>query len=497
MVPLLTILMLTLNMKKAIVFITLFQLLCGINFTQTFEKFERTLEDDIVYCAVAINSEEVVFALNYGDYNSSDYNAKLFRINSQNGDLVDSCNVEFYFSDYKLNQISDIFLINPNTIIIIGQCENINSNDKQIFIAQYTENLELIYGSIVGDELTDEWYFDVIYSSDSLFVFTGMEQSGILFLEERDIYGTLIRRNTYQPGGTLASTLVEIPFINKYHLFQYWDTNHSFIIIDKDSLSLDTIIQYPLGFLPRNAISGLDSSYYYVAGRQYDLYPGTLGDFLSFLKVSSNGQIIEQNDYEIDEQITYYTTKSFSYNSNAIFFGGTYPCTWDPPMFFYPEQRWILLYKLTHSGEILWQSFYKGEVHYMTYKVLATNDGGALIFSTKYDWNDPIPNQRDVHILKIDSTGYYDPLTGTDEERTQMNKQILVYPNPADNEVNFVLGLYSNLQLSIYNSTGERKLLQSLPSSQTIDVSGLPAGIYVYLLTGQNGFKESGKLIIK
>ena len=29
----------------------------------------------------------------------------------------------------------------------------------------------------------------------------------------------------------------------------------------------------------------------------------------------------------------------------------------------------------------------------MPYKVLATNDGGALIFSMKYDWNDTIPLQ--------------------------------------------------------------------------------------------------------
>jgi hypothetical protein len=131
----------------------------------------------------------------------------------------------------------------------------------------------------------------------------------------------------------------------------------------------------------------------------------------------------------------------------------------------------------------------------MPNKIIATKDGGALIVSTKYNWNDPIPMQRDVHILKIDSTGYYDPITRTEEEFEQLNKQILVYPNPVISEVNFVLGLYSNLQLSIYNSTGERKIFQSLPSSQTIDVSELPSGIYVYLLTGKNGFKETGKII--
>jgi hypothetical protein len=461
---------------------------------QTFEKPLRTSQDDIVYCAVAINSEEVVFALNYGDYNSSDYDAKLFKISSQSGNFIDSINIDFNFSEYRLNSISNLFFIDQK-IILIGHAQNINTLDKQIFLSHYDSNLELINNFMVGVDTINEWFWDVIYSSDSLFVFAGREVSGIITLEERDITGVLIRRKTITSGGSLASTVIDIPSMNKYHLYHYWDTNHSFSVIDKDSLNVDTTIQYPLGFNPGNAYPGLDTSYYYVAGRQFDLYPSVLGDFLSFLRVQSNGAIIEQNSYEIDEKITYYTDQSFDFNTNEIFFGGSYPCTWVPPLFFYPEQRWILLYKLTHEGDILWQKFYKGEVNYMVYKILATADGGALLFSTRYDWNDPIPNQRDVHILKIDSTGYYDPLTSTDEEFTQMNKQILVTPNPADNEVNFVLGLYSNLQLSIYNSTGERKLLQSLSSSQTIDVSGLPAGIYVYLLTGKNGFKESGKII--
>jgi len=471
-------------------------LIISINsIAQTFEKHLRTSEDDIVYAALNFSDQEIVFVLNSGNYNNSDYYTKIFIINSQTGIYLDSTAIEFNYPEYKLNSISSIIFINQEKLIIIGQCENINTNDKQIFIAHYTTSLQLIDEFIVGSEEIDEWFFDVIYSSDSLLVFAGMEESGILTLEERDISGNLIRRNTYQPGGTLASTLVEMPFINKYHLYQYWDTNHAFIIINKDSLSIDTVIQYPLGFLPANAILGLDSSYYYVAGRQFDLYPYVLGDFLSFLKVSSNGEIIEQNSYEIDEEITVYSDQSFAYNSSVIFFGGSYPCTWVPPLYFYPEQRWVLLYKLTHEGDILWQKFYKGEVNYMAYKILATADGGALIFSTRYDWNDTIPMQRDVHILKIDSTGYYDPITGTEEELEQMNKQILVYPNPAFNEVNFVLGLYSNLQLSIYNSTGERMIFQTLHHSQSINVSMLPEGIYVYLLTGKNGFKETGKII--
>jgi len=89
----------------------------------------------------------------------------------------------------------------------------------------------------------------------------------------------------------------------------------------------------------------------------------------------------------------------------------------------------------------------------------------------------------------------YNWVVSDESKDSEMKK--MIFPNPATTNAYFDLGDYSDMQLSIYNSTGERKLFQSLPSSQTIDVSGLPSGIYVYLLTGKNGFKETGKIIIR
>ncbi len=133
----------------------------------------------------------------------------------------------------------------------------------------------------------------------------------------------------------------------------------------------------------------------------------------------------------------------------------------------------------------------------MPFKVLATNDGGAIIFSSFYDWNNPIPNQRDVHILKIDSLGYYTPLTGTPEEFEQMGKQILVYPNPVENEVNFVFGLYKDLEINIFDLTGKRVYSKAFAHSAKIDISHFKPGVYPYTISNGNGFYEEGKLIKK
>jgi hypothetical protein len=126
--------------------------------------------------------------------------------------------------------------------------------------------------------------------------------------------------------------------------------------------------------------------------------------------------------------------------------------------------------------------------------VLATNDGGALITATRYDWNDPLGTNLDLHILKIDSTGWYEGLpVGTGEFDQQ--KQILAYPNPTRDWVHFEPGLYNDLQLTLYNQNSREIHTQALPSHTSIDLSGYPAGVYIYVIQNQKGFLEKGKLI--
>ncbi|MCD4745053.1 MAG: T9SS type A sorting domain-containing protein, partial [Bacteroidales bacterium] len=90
-----------------------------------------------------------------------------------------------------------------------------------------------------------------------------------------------------------------------------------------------------------------------------------------------------------------------------------------------------------------------------------------------------------VHILKIDSTGWYNGInTGITPYETP--KQILVYPNPVKNEVKFVLGFYCDLELNIYNSTGQLVINHELPHTQTINIAHLPKGLYVYILKSES-----------
>ncbi len=208
-----------------------------------------------------------------------------------------------------------------------------------------------------------------------------------------------------------------------------------------------------------------------------------MGNVLNMHSYTANP---DTNSGNIEKSLDIYDDKIFLVAAYNFLVTGSYP--------FVNQQQWLWLNRINDDYSVSWQRFYKGEVNYMPYKVLATSDGGALILSTKYDWNDSIPLQRDVHILKVDSTGWYEGLqTGITEY--DKPKQILVYPNPVKDKVTFVLGLYDNLNLSIYNSNGQCVIRQKLPHSQTINMSHLPKGLYVYIIIGKDGFFEKGRLI--
>lgn len=142
----------------------------------------------------------------------------------------------------------------------------------------------------------------------------------------------------------------------------------------------------------------------------------------------------------------------------------------------------------------------------------------AQLYSDYFFWVNNNPNDQDFDMTIIDTVMSPDPSI-TDpwfwqswihfplsvymhqEPETDIklnfndNKEVTTYPNPLKDNLHFDLGTQTNLQLSIYNSAGERILFQPLHLSQTIDISTLPPGIYVYLLTGKNGFTETGKII--
>jgi len=493
--------------------------------SQTFEKYIKTEYDEIVWDAASINENEVVFGYNYG-VAEINYQSKLYKLNWHNGQLTDSVDIPFsYYNEYTFEGIRQILNYNDTLFLAVGQAINIDTQDHQLFIIHFNSSLQISFDTLVGSVENYDKFYDYIINSDGNIVSVGQaidynrkesltnnsnalngnlnanyypfskndqesaDETENLVLYITDVFGNKIERVLYAHPAIFASTIIEIPWGEKYHFIRFFDNEHSFNILDKETLETDTIIEYPIAFRPRMAVKGLTDTMYYLIGRQNIV--GEEDKYLSYLEINQNGTIEQQHIFNSDSTI-YQSFKTFDLNSTNIYFGGVIPFTYSPPIL-YPERRWILLYKLSLDGEIIWQKFFKGEVNYVPYKLMTTPDNGVLIFSAKYDWNDPIPNQRDVHILKIDSDGNYVPV-GMEEPLLNKN-QILVYPNPAKKHMNFTFGLYSDLTIDIFDIHGRKVFSEFFAHSPVVDLSSFTSGVYIYTITSDNGFYERGKLI--
>lgn len=466
---------------------------------QTFEKIIRTEQDDYCFDAIEVGNS-YLFAKNTGNYFQGNDISSIV-ILDLDGNIVQNFQLPDY-EGYFERGIKNIFKQNDSLFYCIREVRDFTNNDLQLnllIVRLEGSNLELEFDTVYGSENLSESIYDFKYTTDNKIIGAGRHepdnQNAILSIIDLDDMSYNVW-NYIVPEAILASTIMDIPENNAYHLFMYWDNNKSFLEINKATMEVDTIYHYPVSFFPRNAVNGITDTSYFAVGKMGQDPPG-INNVPSFIEIGHTGEVYNIYEYEIHPDTnSYYTSLSFDHKYGKIYFGATYNFTLTFDFPYYHERRWIFINKLNADGSVIWQRFYKGEVNYMPYKLLATDDGGALIFSTKYDWNDTIPLQLDLHILKIDSTGWYEGLPVAIDEFSQM-KQILVYPNPIGDEVNFVLGLYENFDLQIFNINGQIVYQDKLEYSKKINLTHLHQGIYIYVLKGKNGFVEKGKLIKK
>ncbi len=127
----------------------------------------------------------------------------------------------------------------------------------------------------------------------------------------------------------------------------------------------------------------------------------------------------------------------------------------------------------------------------------ATPDNGATFLSVISDPNETHPNKgyNDLHILHIDSTGYYSPLSNADFGEI-FSAAASIYPNPVITSFT-VQQLEPNetYQAGIYDVNG--KLLERIELSFPFDVKvdKLATGTYLLVLQDDSGARVSRKFV--
>ncbi|WP_298304324.1 T9SS type A sorting domain-containing protein [Flavobacterium sp.] len=76
----------------------------------------------------------------------------------------------------------------------------------------------------------------------------------------------------------------------------------------------------------------------------------------------------------------------------------------------------------------------------------------------------------------------------------KLNSKIIVSPNPTTSTIKFEGNDLNNYKVSIFNSNGN-EIIKNSKIDQNISIEKQEKGVYIYIITDENGFEQKGKII--
>ncbi len=132
--------------------------------------------------------------------------------------------------------------------------------------------------------------------------------------------------------------------------------------------------------------------------------------------------------------------------------------------------------------------------YYYAMTVVATDDGGALIFSSKYDHTHSIEPHYLLSVIKIQGNG---EVISENEYSLARGKALTLFPNPVASRVNFQLP--SDMQAVAFRIFCQSSSLVASGGIEGeldfIKVNDLSAGIYILEITDVEGQKYLGRFL--
>ena len=237
-----------------------------------------------------------------------------------------------------------------------------------------------------------------------------------------------------------------------------------------------------------------DSTYFY-AGR-WGSRNGRFNRDLFFMVIDTLGQIKYFRTIEAggDTSCTQgaFTCIDTTKNGRFIYWGGTYNFSFVGPSFSLNQAPFILT-KLDTAYNVVWQKKYGGDAYNVMFGVLATSDGGCVMYGRRYDYNN-IP-KLDAYIIKVDGNGLV-----TSETAIPINQEsITAFPNPSTGQLNFkkeTPSVFSRFELTVFDISGKLVFQKKETDlSETIDLSHLSTGNYIYQIKEGERIKAIGKWV--
>lgn len=440
----------------------------------------------------------IIYQIASGTYTPYNYNITSYKLNSS-GNLVDSLH---HYSFNHTRSISNMFIIN-NYIYLIGNHKNNNANFGYTFLSKLDYDLNIIYDTVISiNQNINNWTTTAKYLNNGLFITAGISgdtsyNTTIMLI---DTLGSIIQHNI-DTSFFEIKTLINLSS-TKYHAIS---TNGNVLHINKSSLQVQQ--QFPQSNImyTYGAALSLSDSSYTIAGYSpiNDIVAPNHKDLI-YLTYDTLNQLIDTfilSNIDTNQRIAYY--KSLDFNKlDSAYIGGTHVFfldTFTNPSPFVNQNRYFLLANInTQTGTVNWQKFYGGFANFDLYHIKATSDGGCILIGSYFDWKKTNHNNRDVYIIKVDKNGNYNSNINININSSELNKAIIVYPNPTHNLLYINTGLINNLKIEFYSVSGKLVKSNTLKTGiNSVKINQFPNGVYLYKIYNKTSIISLGKVVKK
>jgi hypothetical protein len=176
-----------------------------------------------------------------------------------------------------------------------------------------------------------------------------------------------------------------------------------------------------------------------------------------------------------------------------VYWGGTYNIDFNDINYSSFRSSFILT-KMDTANNTLWQKKYGGDAYYfMQGGVIATSDGGCLMFGKRFDYNREL--KSDAYLIKVDGNGVVTSTTSIPIPQPN----IVAYPNPSNGQLHFKNedpSVSGTFEVNIFDMSGKLVFQKKETDlSENYDLNYLATGDYMYQIKQNQQIISIGKWV--
>ena len=473
-----------------------------------FKVYSTHLEERSYEAAQTTNGNYIIVGQSSSGYYIPD-NKGLIMLIDENGQLIK----EFTTENDNLSEFKTIDKKpGQNDVYLITGFQDSISNDKlisSVIIHEIDENIEILSRNTV-------------FSLNNIMVIprkTTIKNDSTILLLSRYIDGSV----TYPPLQSIITEIrlpadsirsyvsnIEFPCLPQDILYipkkdethvlylgeHFVDLILTRILILDDRLNGITTMDPPAFMITQACSTPLTDSTYLIAATTFPSSGLSTTRDIAVWRVDADGNGINGTQYNNHQDTILYAgegTNTIILNDTIFVVGAhnVHPSAipWQS------TPSWIQVTKLDMELNILSHHFHGGDAFYMPNCVIPTLDNGMLITGYIYDYNSG-EQQHDIFVLKLNSNGM---IVDVPENAPWQSTEAIVFPNPASEMINIEFSqVYQKANFQLMDIGGKVVLEKQLNSNyQSINISTLPAGTYVYRISNKDGLDERGKIVVE